>query len=41
VGSRDRVVVVVTRQWAGYGDTVPGRAKDIFLLQNIQIIFGA
>jgi len=37
VGSRDGVVVV-TRQWAGSGDPVPGRVKDLFLLQTIQII---
>jgi hypothetical protein len=41
VGSRDRIVVIVTRQWAGCGDPVLGRAKDLFLLQTIQIIFGA
>lgn len=27
----DRIVVVMTRQWAGCGDPVPGRAKDLFL----------
>jgi len=42
VGSRDRIVVVVTRQWAGCGDPVPGGTKDLFLLQTTQmIIFGA
>jgi len=40
VGSRARIVVM-TRQWAGCGDPVPGRAKHLFLLQTIQIINGA
>jgi hypothetical protein len=39
LGSRDRIVVIVVRLWAGCRDPVPGRAKDLFLLQNIQFKF--